>query len=793
VDKDFWDRTSPWANLITTVIALIILFKAAWSRGLFFQEDFLIVHIFIGILGLCYLPLLLKKAKFRMNVLDWVFFCLGMAYTISIMGSANVSSAIGETLRVWTYILFYFILSRALISETLIKLFMNGYIVISTIISVIGLLTVPGIIQYDGSWAMGMLNSTMQYHNAFAGFLIAPMILSIFLWLNVFDKSRGSLYSIAFMLMSIGLAGSQSRGGYIIFSLVIIVFFITYRANRKGLVFLPVLNILAGMLIWGKFLSAATAQSIGAIFGWLVVSIIWALVVHFGGLMIGRLLHNKPGNLLKPLLIVALVGLIVAGIYVFIRSGSDVLTRIKSINIHDHALEERLTIYSDTLKMLIQRPLTGYGGGGWAAAYRGFQSYLYNSTETHSIFFKIVVETGLLGLITLIAIPIAITKMSKRTLRIVKKSKIAYKLSGYYWVTILAILGIVTHALVDFDLSEGALSLLLWGLLAMLRGLNLQAESIRNHDDYSENNHQNTKSKNKKNKVELQEKDWLTLFHSSRLPLGIISGLVSIILIVLPLLIFNEMAYGKRANILLSQKSYQTALDSYNKAQRSFPFQTTDWDGSAKASIQIALKNQDRGMAVEALADSKKAVDLNRYDPSVWNNRATILTQTGDEAGAYQALIKVKELAPLYSIVYYNLGSQGIYYVMNSAKAGDLKTAKDVASYISSLPEQITSKVDSLSPFYKRNWLDPQRLEVSPVLKLVAAEAKVLLGKVEGEKELTSLLSEPDPSTVKDAKIWLGAISLKTGDLGKQEFVRSANQDDLKNMQNISMAIGLIK
>ncbi len=778
--KGFCERTSPWANMMTTVLALIILLKAAWSRGLFFQEDFLSVHIVVGILGLCYLPYLLNKDKFRMNSLDWVFFCLGMVYTISIFGSANVSSAIGESLRVWTYILYYYILSRVLASEALVKLFMNGYIVVSATISLIGLLTVPGIIHYVGSWAEGWLNSTMQYHNAFAGFLLAPMILAIYLWINEFDRPRGSLYSIAFMLMSIGLAGSQSRGGYIIFSLVILLFLISYRVNRKGLVLLPVLNILAGMLIWGKFLSAATAQATGLVFGWLIASVLCALLVHFGGLIMGRLIHNKPGNLFKPLLIVAIVGLIAVGIYVFIRSGSDVLNRIKSINIHDHALEERLAIYGDTLKMLIHRPVTGYGGGGWAAAYRGFQSYLYNSTETHSIFLKIIVETGLLGLLTLISILVTITKMSKRTLEKVKKIKFAYNLRGYYWVTVLAIVGIVSHALVDFDLSEGALSLLLWGMFAILRGLNLQAESIEIKDTEYKNNRAHRNHEYKKNKI------------TSKLPLGIITGLISVMLVVLPALIINEMDNGKRGNAFLSQQNYQSALNSYELAKRAFPFQTTDWEGSAKASLQIALINQDRGMLERALADSKKAVELNRYDPSVWNTRASILMQTGDHVGAYQALLKVKDNAPFYSPVYSNLGNQGVYYAMNSARAGDLKTAKEVATYISSLPQQITLKVNSLTPFYKRNWIDPRRLEVTPAVKLVAAQANVLLGKVEGEKELTNLLSAPDPTTERDVRIWLGAIAIKSGDFEKQEIVRKVNSDDLLSMQSISELIGLI-
>ncbi len=793
MNEDFLDQSGPWANKVATVAALGILLKAAWSRGLFFQEDFLIVHIIIGVLGLFFLPFILNKGKFKFNFLDGVFLYLGLAYTISILGSANVSLAIGETLRVWTYILYYFILSRALFSESIIVLYINGIIAISTAISMIGLLTVPGIIKYDGSWAVGLLNSTLQYHNAFAGFLLAPMILAIYLWLNEFETKRGCLYSVAFMIMSIGLAGSKSRGGYIIFALAILVFLIAYRTNRKGLVLLllPILNILAGTIIWGRFLSASMNQATGAIWAWLAVGVLTSLVVHFGGRLINRLLHDNPGTFLKPLLVVAMVGLIAAGVYEFIHSGSDVLIKIKSINIHDHAVEERFTIYGDAVKMLLQRPLTGYGGGGWSAAYRGVQSYLYNSTETHSIFFKVVVETGLFGLLALMLIPFAVIRMVKRALGLLKGSN-SNKRSGYFWVTVLAAWGIVAHALIDFDLSEGALSLLLWGLLAMLRGLSLQAEknAVANSNQELTNKANLSKGRDKKSKVSAAKVGFAQSV-AYRLPLGIVLGLVSVLLIVFPLLIKIETTNAISAGKLSKQKDYQGALNLYDSAKRAFPFQANDWLGSSQASMMLAVSNQDKSLVDRAISDSSKAVDLNRFDAMTLNNKANILTQAGKDADAYQALLRVKDLVPFYSIVYYNLGIHGINYSMNAVQGGDLKTAKEVAQYISSLPEQIKTKVDSLSPFYLRNWVEPQRLEVTPEIQLVVAESKVLLGQAEGEKDLVTLLAKP--TTAVEAKLWLGAIAIKTGDPKNQEFIRNATPDDLKKMHNISLSIGLIK
>jgi len=63
---------------------------------------------------------------------------------------------------------------------------------------------------------------------------------------------------------------------------------------------------------------------------------------------------------------------------------------------------ERLYFYQDAIKMFKERPILGWGGGGWEEAYRAYQSYLYYSNQVHSHYFQIMVEAGLVGLMAIL-------------------------------------------------------------------------------------------------------------------------------------------------------------------------------------------------------------------------------------------------------------------------------------------------------------------------------------------------------------------------------------------------------
>src|SRR5690606_8905551 len=113
----------------------------------------------------------------------------------------------------------------------------------------------------------------------------------------------------------------------------------------------------------------------------------------------------RAANLILPVLFILLA---TVGIYsLFGNSGvlkllpENLQTRVENINFEQHSVLERQTFYSNAIDMVKDRPVFGAGGNAWAALYQSYQTNPYTSSQTHSFYFKYVVEVGLLGLFVL--------------------------------------------------------------------------------------------------------------------------------------------------------------------------------------------------------------------------------------------------------------------------------------------------------------------------------------------------------------------------------------------------------
>lgn len=99
--------------------------------------------------------------------------------------------------------------------------------------------------------------------------------------------------------------------------------------------------------------------------------------------------------------------LVIAAVTFFIAAGGGkvmptaVAVRVKSINLADASVQERYYFYGDAIKLFKDYPVTGAGGGGWTSVYRKYQSFLYHTTEVHSHLIQVLVETGVIGTLSL--------------------------------------------------------------------------------------------------------------------------------------------------------------------------------------------------------------------------------------------------------------------------------------------------------------------------------------------------------------------------------------------------------
>lgn len=139
------------------------------------------------------------------------------------------------------------------------------------------------------------------------------------------------------------------------------------------------------------------------------------------------------------------------------------IMRISSITAGDNSVQGRMSFYKDAFQIIKDYPLFGAGGGAWAALYFKYQSYMYWTTQAHNHFLQLWIETGTVGLLIYLAFLGTLLFSVYRTLRKTDDAqiKIMEISTSIAWLTILA------HSIMDFDLSLGAMSMLLWSFFAI--------------------------------------------------------------------------------------------------------------------------------------------------------------------------------------------------------------------------------------------------------------------------------------------------------------------------------------
>lgn len=135
--------------------------------------------------------------------------------------------------------------------------------------------------------------------------------------------------------------------------------------------------------------------------------------------------------------------------------------RLLSISLGEFSLQGRLSFYRDALKIIKEHPILGIGGDGWESAYFAYRSYGYFSTEVHSFFLQLMVETGIVGLISFMAIPVLIIKNL-----FLNKADDPTR-TTFSWSVLSSATAILGHSAVDFNLSLSAVTIYLWALFGL--------------------------------------------------------------------------------------------------------------------------------------------------------------------------------------------------------------------------------------------------------------------------------------------------------------------------------------
>lgn len=430
---------------------LMFLFIAPYQTGLFYgpyvqyEGPIYSSMLWTAMVSLPIVLYLFTRWKLD-EVRDWyavAIWCIPLSFVLPLLSAATRHHAENYILLHIMYAFFFLIglfFARERSGNSVIQygIVMSAYAVVGfCVLNMFGNVYSQDAVMLTGEGLR--LTAVFQYANAYAGFLIIPLLCGLYL---IVVSRRWYVTAVhAFMLVPVLLSFflTLSRGGLVMLPFIMLAFlpFLSFAKQVRFFAYL-LIGSAVSFLITDKIKAVAMevtnlmlerrgpdfkVKETLSVFdplsfsGWsllliasIAASAVIVLVHKFAMPYLDRGLSRisaaKWSNLYVP-------GLIIVGIVlgvVLLAGGSSVTKllpealgkRVESINLQQHSVLERFTMYRDTFKSLADYPVFGAGGNAWSVLYPQYANNPYTINQVHSFVLQYMVETGVFGLLLLL-------------------------------------------------------------------------------------------------------------------------------------------------------------------------------------------------------------------------------------------------------------------------------------------------------------------------------------------------------------------------------------------------------
>lgn len=724
-----------------------LLFLSPFFRGLFFAQDQRVAVIFATIIfwlaALVQFQKKDKKFSFNFNLMDCLVLCLPVAYILSTFNAANYSLAIDEVIENLLYFLVFWSAVRLVTSTDRIEKVFTVIYLSAIGVSLAGLLTASGIIEIKDGFLTsdgGTIASTFQYKNSLASFLTAAIFIGSFLWVEKQSRlPKILLLAGNFLLMTVFFS-TQSHGGYIVFAIYMVALWVLAPAQRRfPLIASHLILTTSGFAGSRIFLHYIADKSIASAWACILLGV---CVLALGQWLLLKYVNREKEitiSLKQLLTLLAAAGLLLAAVVGYYGVFQLLLEKL-----HMHGAMERLTMYQDGIKMILEKPFLGWGGGGWSEAYSLYQGYGYTARQTHSYFLQLAVETGLTGLF--IALAIWVVFLSK-AFAIYKTALQNEQRQSMAAALICSTLAIISHAVFDFDLSLAALTITMFTLMACLLSLD---------------NHSNNQAVSKPGKG-------IHISPGYGLAASTI-GTVVILIASLLLISSNNLTTAAVEAIRLGDGS--KAIDLTEKAIAMNPLVSENY--GIASQLYFALKEPEK-----AVSYAEKAVDMARYNPDRHLELSRVYLMAGQTEKAVAAAKKAVQLAPLKAVYYQGLSEVLISSAINALKEKNNQTAAKYFKQVSAIPQEMDEVLHSVAPDKKKLWLDigAEPLAATDKMKLNLGIARLCTGDPEQAGMYINEAAK-NPELQKETLVWQALLARRQGDETKVQALLQGTEKD---------------
>ncbi len=652
------------------VLTAILLFYPPYFRGLFFQTEQQWTLILAAVaFGFVAFWKLLKKERILITFLDFAVLVLIISYFISSFGAASQKLAVAEIVKYALYFFVYWTVSRLARDKNKLLVLLNILYISAVGVALAGIFTALGYIDIKDGYLGGRIYSTLQYPNALASYLLAVLFLGTGLWLKIKNSWCKYLYTAGnFIIFTVFLA-TGSRGGFLLLPILLIIYILGLKKKRlEGSTYLLFI-LVSGIITNIKLIPMIESQNDAAVWGFILLGLVISLIGQF----LVSLIEKKDEKIKKTisiiLIIVLVIGIIGSAIFFKEILPDNIMNRITRINIEEGSSLSRIYWSGEALNIFKEKPLFGMGGGAWEASYRHFQSYLYPSTQVHNHWMQVLIEVGLVGFLIFVSIWVFfIIRSVKNYINLKDNDKLLQ------WSILVSAVGLGAHALIDFDLSLSAVTILLFSLFGATRALGEIVNPI--------------------------ESKYFKKYNYA------VALTLILIFILLPGFLLAAQSSAKNAITEIKEKDIVDAVDYFEDASRFDPFNAEYKIDLAQ--LHLKLKNED-----EAVKNISKAVKIDKYNWRIHEKAGEMYWKLGDINKAVEEFEKSRDSYRWDQNRWDKLSRIYSYAGLGKLQDGNKEEALKWFKKVSEVPEIIDNRISNLDDTTIKLWNKNKWLKTS--------------------------------------------------------------------------------
>jgi tetratricopeptide (TPR) repeat protein len=754
---------------------------APYFRGLFFAREQMVA---LMVLSLAFFVTWMWKITQREysilpTWMDRLVLLFLIAYIIPfLLGAADQELAFIEFAKTIMFFIVFWSVSNLSYNKRMADVFIRTLYFSGAAVGVIALAAAMAIVYVRSGFLGTRLYTTLQYPNTAAALFLAVFILG--LYLTEKDKLP-YLYMPVQMLVMLAFFSTKSRGGFLVW-LVVIALFYLFVPSSKRMSFLSTTLVasLPAYLIRNPFLTACAGSNISraallllAAMG-LTIAIVWSrrriVDMAWFGRTNSKMIIAIQTVLLAIFMVQAIFGFSfineqLASIHptaayatvenVAPAEEDSIISGDREVSLNTYSASSRLYWMQEAIEQIfMEHPIFGHGGGAWEASYKSFQSYDYNTTQVHSSWVQILVETGLLGFLSFVGIWISLIIYG---LRIWKKGTDEQKLLQTSLVVSAFALG--GHAVIDFDFSLSCVMLFLFALFGVSRSL-----------------HNIDQKKVGRILPPAQANKWK----------------ISVVILVLVLTLgsgYIGFAYkasvneGRKGIVAMREKQAEVGMEHFQACIKYWPLNT-------ECLVDISSVYKAQKDYESAALYLEKAERVSPYNPKVYEAQIKLAWLQSDYPLVIEKTEKAVNVAPWnkkYRVI------QSDMYIFASLRLVQETIATD-DDYRPMIQEYLNTAMHYQKEFdemriIQKNLVDTTALRIATVVEPIniinnAGAAAYLLGNFKDADRLLQQVVKQKTSTMA-TYFWLALTAEKLGDMdAEQEYLTLMSEEERDNNFN---------